>query len=103
MGAKFEFSNSRETFSKIPSFIDVPDLLSIQTKAYQQFLQEWIPYEARNPIGLEGVFKDVFPIEDSHKNYILEYKNYYLGQPKYSSDECMDRGCLLYTSDAADE
>ena len=92
MGAKFELSNNRETFSKIPSFIDVPDLLSIQTKAYQQFLQEWIPYEARKPIGLEGVFKDVFPIEDSHKNYILEYKNYYLGQPKYSSDECMDRG-----------
>ena len=44
------------------------------------------------PIGLEGVFKDVFPIEDSHKNYILEYKNYYLGKPKYNSDECMDRG-----------
>ena len=85
MGAKFDLSNNRKTFSKIPSFIDVPDLLSIQTKAYQQFLQEWIPYEARNPIGLEGVFKDVFPIEDSHKNYILEYKNYYLGQPKYSS------------------
>ena len=92
MGAKFDLSNNRKTFSKIPSFIDVPDLLSIQTKAYQQFLQEWIPYEARNPIGLEGVFKDVFPIEDSHKNYILEYKNYYLGQPKYSSDECVDRG-----------
>ena len=43
-------------------------------------------------IGLEGVFQDVFPIEDSHKNYILEYKNYYLGKPKYNSDECMDRG-----------
>jgi len=70
--AKFDLSNSRKTFSKIPSFIDVPDLLSIQTKAYQQFLQEWVPYEARDPIGLEGVFKDVFPIEDSHKNYILE-------------------------------
>ena len=55
-------------------------------------LQEWIPYEARKPIGLEGVFQDVFPIEDSHKNYILEYKNYYLGKPKYNSDECMDRG-----------
>ena len=92
MEAKFDLNNKRKTFSKIPSFIDVPDLLSIQTKAYQHFLQEWIPYEARKPIGLEGVFKDVFPIEDSHKNYILEYKNYYLGKPKYNSDECMDRG-----------
>ena len=92
MGAKIDRNKTRKTFSKISSFVDVPDLLSIQTKAYQQFLQEWIPYEARSPIGLEGVFKDVFPIEDSHKNYILEYKNYYLGQPKYNSDECVDRG-----------
>ena len=72
--------------------MDVPDLLSIQTKAYQQFLQEWIPQEAREQIGLEGVFNNVFPIEDSHRNYILEYKTYYLGQPKYTPDECMDRG-----------
>ena len=74
MGAKFELSTKRDTFSKIPVFIDVPDLLSIQTRAYQQFLQEWIPYEARKPIGLEGVFKNVFPIEDSHKNYIYAQK-----------------------------
>ena len=92
MEAKLNLNTIRKTFSKISSFIDVPDLLSIQTKAYQHFLQEWVPYEARKPIGLEGVFRDVFPIEDSHKNYILEYKNYYLGQPKYNSDECMDRG-----------
>ena len=82
----------RESFSKIPAFVDVPDLLSIQTKAYQQFLQEWIPQEAREQIGLEGVFNNVFPIEDSHRNYILQYKTYYLGQPKYTPDECMDRG-----------
>ena len=82
----------RESFSKIPAFVDVPDLLSIQTKAYQQFLQEWIPTEARQPIGLEGVLNNVFPIEDSHRNYILQYKHYFLGQPKYSPDECMDRG-----------
>ena len=82
----------RESFSKIPAFVDVPDLLSIQTKAYQQFLQEWIPQEAREQIGLEGVFNNVFPIEDSHRNYILQYKTYYLGQPKYTPGECMDRG-----------
>jgi len=85
-------STIRESYSKIPAFVDVPDLLSIQTKAYQQFLQEWIPMEARMPIGLEGVFQNVFPIEDSHRNYILEYNNYFLGHPKYTPDECMDRG-----------
>ena len=92
MGASTTRFAPRESFSKIPAFVDVPDLLSIQTKAYQQFLQEWIPQEAREQIGLEGVFKNVFPIEDSHRNYILEYKTYYLGQPKYTPDECIDRG-----------
>ena len=77
----------RKSFSKIAAFVDVPDLLSIQTRSYQQFLQEWIPVEAREEIGLEGVFKNVFPIEDSHRNYILQYKTYYLGQPKYNPDE----------------
>jgi DNA-directed RNA polymerase subunit beta len=83
---------NRKSYSKIAAFVDVPDLLSIQTRSYQQFLQEWIPTEAREEIGLEGVFSNVFPIEDSHRNYILQYKTYYLGQPKYSPDECMDRG-----------
>jgi DNA-directed RNA polymerase subunit beta len=43
-------------------------------------------------VGLEGVFRDVFPLEDSHRNYILDYDNYILGLPKYSPDECIDRG-----------
>ena len=92
MGANKIMSNDRVTFSKISTFVDVPDLLSIQTRAYQQFLQEWIPYEAREPKGLEGVFRNVFPIEDTHRNYILEYKHYFLGKPKYNPNECMDRG-----------
>ena len=92
MGAIINKKAERKSFSKISAFVDVPDLLTIQTLAYQEFLQEWTPYEAREDIGLEGVFQNVFPIEDSHRNYILEYKNYYLGQPKYNGDECMDRG-----------
>ena len=92
MGATITQITERKSYSRIPAFVDVPDLLSIQTKAFQQFLQEWVPQEARIPIGLEGVFRNVFPIEDSHRNYILEYKTYFLGQPKYTPDECMDRG-----------
>ena len=76
MKANIEKFSARESFSKIPAFVNVPDLLSIQTKAYQQFLQEWVPIEAREQIGLEGVFQNVFPIEDSHRNYILEYNSY---------------------------
>ena len=47
-------------------------------------------------IGLEEVFQNVFPIEDSHKNYILEFKSYFLGLAKYTPEECMDRG-LTYS------
>ena len=92
MGATITQLTERKSYSRIPAFVDVPDLLSIQTKAFQQFLQEWVPQEARLPIGLEGVFRNVDPIEDAHRNYILEYKTYFLGQPKYTPDECMDRG-----------
>ena len=92
MGSTITQFTERKSYSRIPAFVDVPDLLSIQTAAFQQFLQEWIPQEARTPIGLEGVFRNVFPIEDAHRNYILEYKTYFLGQPKYTPDECMDRG-----------
>ena len=92
MGTTKTQLTERKSYSRIPAFVDVPDLLSIQTKAFQQFLQEWVPQEARIPIGLEGVFRNVFPIEDAHRNYILEYKTYFLGRPKYTPDECMDRG-----------
>ena len=92
MEAKEFSTNKRITFSHIEELLEVPDLLSIQTIAYQQFLQEFEAPEARVDFGLEGVLNNVFPIEDNHKNYILEFNSYYLGQPKYTADECIDRG-----------
>ena len=92
MEAKEFSTNNRITFSHIEELLEVPDLLSIQTRAYQQFLQEFEAPEARGDFGLEGVLNNVFPIEDNHKNYILEFNSYYLGQPKYTADECIDRG-----------
>ena len=84
--------NGRISFSHIEELLEIPDLLAIQTKAYQQFLQEYEAPEARGDFGLQGVLNSVFPIEDSHRNYILEFNSYYLGQPKYTDDECIDRG-----------
>ena len=84
--------NGRISFSHIEELLEIPDLLAIQTKAYQQFLQEYEAPEARKDLGLQGVLNSVFPIEDSHRNYILEFNSYYLGQPKYTDDECVDRG-----------
>ena len=91
MKAKEALEN-RITFSHIEELLEVPDLLAIQTKAYQQFLQEFQAPEARGDFGLQGVLNSVFPIEDNHRNYILEFNSYYLGQPKYTADECIDRG-----------
>ena len=86
----------RETFEKTKSEIEFPDLLSVQVDAFQSFIQETIPEDERLNIGLEEVFRNVFPIEDSHKNYILEFKSYFLGLAKYTPEECMDRG-LTYS------
>ena len=84
--------NGRVSFSHIEELLEIPDLLAIQTKAYQKFLQEYVAPEARMDFGLQGVLNSVFPIEDSHRNYILEFNSYFLGQPKYTADECIDRG-----------
>ena len=73
MEAKEFSTNNRITFSHIEELLEVPDLLAIQTIAYQQFLQEFEDPEARGDYGLEGVLNNVFPIEDSHKNYIHEF------------------------------
>tara|TARA_B100001105_G_scaffold114071_1_gene91435 strand:+ start:3184 stop:6960 length:3777 start_codon:yes stop_codon:yes gene_type:complete len=86
------FIKNRTSFSHIDEMLAVPDLLAIQTIAFQQFLQEFMAPEAREDSGLQGVLNSVFPLEDSHRNYVLQYNSYYLGQPKYTPDECIDRG-----------
>ncbi|HIC38451.1 MAG TPA: DNA-directed RNA polymerase subunit beta, partial [Candidatus Marinimicrobia bacterium] len=70
----------------------MPDLLSLQKDSFQEFLQENVAEDERRLIGLESVFRNVFPLEDTHRNYVLEYSNYFLGQPKYTPEECIDRG-----------
>jgi DNA-directed RNA polymerase subunit beta len=80
------------SFEKTQAKVDFPDLLGVQIDAFQSFIQEHAPEDERLEIGLEEVFKSVFPIEDSHKNYVLEYKSYFLGLAKYTAEECMDRG-----------
>ena len=82
----------RTSFEKTKSEIEFPDLLAVQIDAFQSFIQEHEPEDERLNIGLEEVFKSVFPLEDSHKNYVLEYKSYFLGLAKYTAEECMDRG-----------
>ncbi len=85
-------SFERKSFSKIETDLQMPDLLSVQLDSFNNFLQIGVEENERKLIGLNEVLENIFPIEDSHKNYTLEYKGYFFGTSKYSPEECMDRG-----------
>ena len=78
MGYVHKNKSNRVSFSKIPSLVEMPDFLSLQKDSFERFLQLDTLEDERDHMGLEGVFQDVFPLEDSHRNYILEYNNYFL-------------------------
>ena len=84
-------NNTIHDFSKNNFSIDLPDLLAIQVESWKDFLQEDVLPEKRKNLGLEAVLRNTFPIEDNHRNYVLEYKFYFLGLPKYSVKECLER------------
>jgi len=79
------------SFAKLDQGMTMPHLLDIQTRAFESLLQLDAASQNREDIGLERVFKDLFPITDVHENFSLEYKSYSLGEPKYSVAECIER------------
>jgi len=79
------------SFSNLEEVVNIPDLLGLQVNSMEAFLQEEVLPEKRENIGLEAVFRNIFPIEDNHKNYVLEYKYYYLGIPRYTVKEVLER------------
>ena len=72
--------------------IDIPNLIDIQKRSYDKFLQNKISADKRDDIGLQGVFKSVFPIKDFSETSSLEFVSYNLEKPKYDVDECRARG-----------
>jgi len=82
----------RKDFGKIPSIVEIPNLIEIQRNSYETFLQQEIAPEHREDMGLQGVFKSVFPITDYNENASLEFVGYHFGEPKYTVEECHDRG-----------
>ena len=82
----------RKDFGKIPSIVEIPNLIEIQQQSYEQFLQKEIAPERREESGLQAVFKSVFPIQDYNGNATLEFHSYHFGDPKYTVEECHDRG-----------
>ncbi len=82
----------RRDFGRIKKIIDLPYLIEIQKNSYDLFLQRDVPEDQRQDIGLQAVFKSVFPIKDFNDTASLEYVGYSLGEPKYDVDECHERG-----------
>ncbi len=79
-------------FSKIQSIVDPPDLLQVQLDSFNSFIQDSVPLEKRKDQGLEKVLRSAFPITDTRGLYLLEYISYSFDKPKYTVEECIERG-----------
>jgi DNA-directed RNA polymerase subunit beta len=82
----------RKSFRKIDKIIDIPNLIEMQRKSYERFLQRDVPPEERKETGLQGAFKNVFPIRDFSGTSSLEFVKYTFEDAKYSEDECLNKG-----------
>ena len=82
----------RCNFATINEVTEVPFLLDLQLDSFKRFLQDDIPHEEREDIGLQGVFKSVFPIKDFYGTSSIEYVSYNFGTPRYDDRECMLKG-----------
>lgn len=82
----------RKKYGEIKEVLEIPNLIEIQLDSYEKFLQKDVPPDKRENIGLQAVFKSVFPIKDSHETTSLEFKKYEIGEPKNTEEECIFRG-----------
>jgi len=86
------FTRPRKNFAKIPPAVEIPYLIEVQRNSYEQFLQMASDPDKRKNIGLEGVFRSVFPIQDFQETASVEFVSYAFEEPKYTVDECRQRG-----------
>lgn len=82
----------RKNFGKIQKIVEIPDLIGMQRESYSRFLQMNVPPEKREDIGMQAVFKSVFPIHDITATASLEFVSYSFGEVKQTIEECVDRG-----------
>ncbi|MBQ7041914.1 MAG: DNA-directed RNA polymerase subunit beta [Muribaculaceae bacterium] len=86
----------RVNFASVKNPLPYPDFLEVQLKSFKDFLQLDTPPEKRNNEGLYKVFAENFPIADTRNNFVLEFLDYYIDPPRYTIDECLERG-LTYS------
>jgi len=90
--AKTDGSIERHSFGKIKEVVEMPNLLSVQIDSYQDFLQLGVAPRRRQRRGLHLVFESIFPVTDAQGIFSLEYVDYSIGNPRYSEEECRERG-----------
>ncbi len=88
--------NNRVNFASVSNPYPYPDFLDVQLKSFRDFLQLDTPPEERKNDGLYRVFAENFPITDTRNNFVLEFLDYYIDPPRYTIDECLERG-LTYS------
>jgi len=89
-------NNQRITFATSKALLDYPDFLEVQLKSFKDFFQLETTPENRKNEGLFKVFQEIFPITDTRNNFVLEFIDYFIDPPRYSIEECLDRG-LTYS------
>ncbi len=88
--------DGRVNFASVQNPMPYPDFLDVQLKSYRDFLQLDTPAEKRKNDGLYKVFAENFPIADTRNNFVLEFLDYYIDAPRYTIEECLERG-LTYS------
>ncbi|MDR2949451.1 MAG: DNA-directed RNA polymerase subunit beta [Prevotella sp.] len=89
-------TNQRVNFASIKNPLPYPDFLEVQLKSFRDFLQLDTPPEKRKNEGLYKVFAENFPIADTRNNFVLEFLDYFIDPPRYTIEECIERG-LTYS------
>jgi DNA-directed RNA polymerase subunit beta len=85
-------TNQRINFGKIGNIAETPDLLAVQIQSFREFFQLETTPDKRNVEGLFRVFKENFPITDTRNIFVLEFLDYFIDPPRYTIEECMERG-----------
>ncbi len=96
MATKTDKLSGRVTFSSLKNQVPYPDFLDVQVKSFQDFFQLETTPENRKNEGLFQVFAENFPITDARNNFVLEFLDYFVDPPRYTIDECIERG-LTYS------
>ena len=87
-----QIEKNRVNFASVKNPMPYPDFLDVQLESFRDFLQLDTPPEKRKNDGLYKVFAENFPIADTRNNFVLEFLDYYIDAPRYSVEECLERG-----------